>query len=70
MNEEPLTPEEPRLNEKHVNQIKVLLDDKYEGLLDYAAQIHGTKKSVLAREVLKSWLLDLVGKSIRDDRAA
>ena len=62
--------DEDRLNEKHVNQMKVLLDEKYLGLLDYAAQIHGTKKSVLAREVLKSWLLDLVGNSIRDDRAA
>ena len=63
-------PEVPRLNHKHVNQIKVLLDDEYEGLLGYAAQIHGTKKAVLAREVLKSWLLDLVGNSSRDDRAA
>lgn len=62
--------EEPRPNEKHVNQLKVLLDDEYEGLLIYAAKIHGTKKGVLAREVLKSWLLDLVGNSIRDDRAA
>jgi hypothetical protein len=70
MSEEPLLPEEAHHSRKNINQIKVLLDDKYEGLLDYAAQIHGTKKSVLAREVLKSWLLDLVGKSIRDDRAA
>jgi hypothetical protein len=62
--------DEPRKNKKHVNQLKVLLDDEYEGLLDYAAQIHRTKKGVLAREVLKSWLHDLVGKSIRDDRAA
>lgn len=59
-----------RPSEKNINQIKVLLDDKFEGLLDYAAQIHGTKKAVLAREVLKSWLLDVVGNSIRDDRAA
>lgn len=59
-----------RPSEKNINQMKVLLDDKYDGLLDYAAQIHGTKKAVLAREVLKSWLLDLVGNSIRDDRAA
>jgi hypothetical protein len=62
--------DEPRKNKKHVNQLKVLLDDEFDGLLDYAAQIHGTKKGVLAREVLKSWLHDLVGKSIRDDRAA
>lgn len=62
--------DELRLNEKHVNQMKVLLDDKFDGLLEYAAQIHGTKKAVLAREVLKSWLLDVVGNSIRDDRAA
>lgn len=59
-----------RPSEKNINQMKVLLDDKYNGLLEYAAQIHGTKKAVLAREVLKSWLLDLVGNSIRDDRAA
>lgn len=59
-----------RPSEKNINQMKVLLDDKYDGLLNYAAQIHGTKKAVLAREVLKSWLLDLVGNSIRDDRAA
>ncbi|MNJ53174.1 hypothetical protein D3C77_485540 [compost metagenome] len=59
-----------RPSEKNINQMKVLLDDKYDGLLEYAAQIHGTKKAVLAREVLKSWLLDLVGNSIRDDRAA
>ncbi|MGE8045172.1 hypothetical protein ACQKO6_13285 [Pseudomonas monteilii] len=59
-----------RPSEKNINQMKVLLDDKYDGLLEYAAQIHGTKKAVLAREVLKSWLLDLVGNSIRDDRVA
>lgn len=59
-----------RPSEKNINQMKVLLDDKYDGFLEYAAQIHGTKKAVLAREVLKSWLLDLVGNSIRDDRAA
>ena len=62
--------DEPRKNQKHVNQIKVLLDEEFEDLLICAAQIHGTKKAVLAREVLKSWLLDLVGHSIRDDRAA
>jgi len=62
--------DEPRKNQKNVNQIKVLLDEEFEELLNCAAQIHGTKKAVLAREVLKSWLLDLVGKSIRDDRAA
>jgi hypothetical protein len=59
-----------RPSEKNINQMKVLLDDKFDGLLSYAAQIHGTKKAVLAREVLKSWLLDVVGNSIRDDRAA
>lgn len=59
-----------RPSEKNINQMKVLLDDKFDGLLNYAAQIHGTKKAVLAREVLKSWLLDVVGNSIRDDRAA
>ncbi|WP_330508321.1 hypothetical protein V1687_18225 [Pseudomonas putida] len=59
-----------RPSEKNINQMKVLLDDKFDGLLEYAAQIHGTKKAVLAREVLKSWLLDVVGNSIRDDRAA
>lgn len=59
-----------RPSEKNINQMKVLLDDKFDGLLMYAAQIHGTKKAVLAREVLKSWLLDVVGNSIRDDRAA
>lgn len=62
--------DEPRKNQKNVNQIKVLLDEEFEDLLACAALIHGTKKAVLAREVLKSWLLDLVGKSIRDDRAA
>lgn len=59
-----------RPNHKHVNQTKVLLDDEYEELLRCAARIHRTRKSVLARDVLKSWLLDVVGNSIRDDRAA
>jgi len=62
--------EEPRQSPKHMNQLKVLLDDEFEELLSCAAKIHGTKKAVLAREVLKSWLLDVVGNSIRDSRAA
>ena len=59
-----------RPSKKNINQMKVLLDDEFDGLLSCAAQIHGTKKAVLAREALKSWLLDVVGNSIRDDRAA
>ncbi|MGJ3438629.1 hypothetical protein AAZU54_01370 [Pseudomonas sp. Je.1.5.c] len=59
-----------RPNHKHVNQTKVLLDDEFEELLRCAARIHRTRKAVLARDVLKSWLLDVVGNSIRDDRAA
>lgn len=63
-------PEEPRPNHKHTNQIKVLLDEEFEELLTCAAKIHRTKKSVLAREVLKSWLLDVVADSKRDSRVA
>lgn len=63
-------PEEPRLNYKHVNQTKVLLDDEFEELLRCAAKIHRTPKAVLAREVLKSWLADVVGDFKRDSNAA
>lgn len=59
-----------RPNHKHVNQTKVLLDDEFEELLRCAARIHRTRKSVLAREVLKSWLLDVVGDCNRDTHAA
>jgi hypothetical protein len=57
-----------RPNHKHVNQTKVLLDDEFEGLLQFAAKIHRTKKSVLAREVLKSWLISVVEDDKRDRR--
>lgn len=56
-------------NHKHVNQTKVLLDDEFEDLLRSAARIHRTPKAVLAREVLKSWLLGLVD-SKTDSQAA
>lgn len=59
-----------RPNHKHVNQTKVLLDDEFEELLRCAARIHRTPKSVLAREVLKSWLLDLAGNFKSDSHAA
>ena len=63
-------PEEPRSNRKHVNQIKVRLDEEFEDLLTCAAKIHGTSKSALAREVLKSWLGDVVANSKTDRRVA
>ncbi|WP_442108716.1 hypothetical protein [Pseudomonas sp. NUPR-001] len=59
-----------RPNHKHTNQTKVLLDDEFEELLRCAARVQRTPKAVLAREVLKSWLLDAVGNSTRDSRAA
>lgn len=59
-----------RQNHKHVNQIKVLLDDEYEDLLRCAARIHRTPKAVLAREVLKSWLRDVVADSKADTHVA
>jgi hypothetical protein len=63
-------PEEPSHSPKHMNQLKVLLDDEFEDLLRCAARIHRTKKSVLAREILKSWLLDLAADSKPDRRQA
>jgi len=62
--------DDTRPNYKHVNQTKVLLDDEFEDLLRCAAKIHRTKKSVLAREVLKAWLIDVVGDVKRDSHAA
>lgn len=62
--------DEPRHGHKHINQIKVLLDDEFEDLVRCAAKIHRTPKSVLAREVLKSWLIDVVGDVKRDSHAA
>ncbi|AJE21477.1 hypothetical protein [Azotobacter chroococcum] len=59
-----------RPNHKHVNQTKVLLDDEFEDLLRCAARIHRTPKAVLAREVLKSWLLSLASDSKSDSHAA
>ncbi|WP_394543698.1 hypothetical protein [Azorhizophilus paspali] len=59
-----------RPNHKHVNQTKVLLDDEFEDLLRSAARVHRTPKAVLAREVLKSWLLSLASDSKSDSRAA
>ena len=71
MSEEPRTSEEPRPNRKNINQIKVRLDDEYEDLLTCAAKIHGTSKSAYAREVLKSWLADVVvANSKTDSRVA
>ncbi len=70
MTEESLAPDEPRPNRKHINQIKVRLDDEFEDLLTCAAKIHGTSKSALAREVLKSWLGDVVANSKADSRVA
>ena len=61
-------PEEPRSNRKHINQIKVRLDEEFEDLLTCAAKIHGTSKSALAREVLKSWLADVVVANSKADR--
>ena len=63
-------PEEPRLNHKHVNQTKLLLDDEFEQWLQCAARIHRTPKAVLAREILKSWLLESVDDFKRDSRVA
>lgn len=61
----------PRPSRKHINQIKVRLDDEFEDLLTCAAKIHGTSKSALAREVLKSWLGDVVvANSKADSRVA
>lgn len=62
--------EEPRPNHKHVNQTKVLLDDEFEQWLQCAARIHRCKKSVLAREILKSWLLESVVDFKRDSHVA
>jgi hypothetical protein len=62
--------EDPSHSPKHMNQLKVLLDDEFEDLLRCAARIHRTKKSVLAREILKSWLLDLAADSKPDRRQA
>lgn len=59
-------PEEPRLNRKHVHQTKVLLNEEFDRWLESAARIHGTPKAVMAREILKSWLLETVGDFKRD----
>lgn len=59
-----------RPSHKHKNQTKVLLDDEFEDLLRCVARIHNTPKSVLAREVLKSWLLSLASDSKSDSHAA
>ncbi|MGF6153995.1 hypothetical protein [Pseudomonas fluorescens] len=56
-------------NHKNTRQMKVLLDDEFNGLLEYAAMIHRTKKGTLAREVLKSWLLSVVEDHSRDRRS-
>lgn len=45
-----------RPNYKHENETKVRLDDDYEAALVSLAKIHRTRKAVLAREALESWI--------------
>ncbi|VVP56904.1 hypothetical protein [Pseudomonas fluorescens] len=48
--------DEPRPNYKHENETKVRLDDEYEAALVSLAKVHRTRKAVLAREALESWI--------------
>jgi|GEM_PF-3135698 len=47
---------EPPTVYKHENETKVRLDDDYEAALVGLAKVHRTRKAVLAREALESWI--------------
>ena len=48
--------DDTRPNYKHENETKVRLDDEYEAALVSLAKVHRTRKAVLAREALESWI--------------
>ncbi|UHH28319.1 hypothetical protein LUW10_20905 [Pseudomonas veronii] len=55
---------------KHENETKVRLDDEYEAALVSLAKVHRTRKAVLAREALESWIDGMREELKRNSRVA
>lgn len=55
---------------KHTKETKVRLDDEYEQYLVSLAKIHRTQKAVLAREILKSAINQMLAELTRANDVA